>query len=98
MQAQQERLPGRSNCKGPARATVCSHSLRDMLAPHPQQVHNYEKGQRLSIRRNMYNPHRCDWHLFGFARGRNYNVITRNSEFWPGVILRAWRFDGDSSR
>ena len=32
MRGGQGRLPSRSNCKGPTRATVCSHSRKDVAA------------------------------------------------------------------
>jgi hypothetical protein len=35
----QGRLPSRSNCKGPTRAAVCSHSTKDVAAgilPEPE--------------------------------------------------------------
>ena len=66
MQGEREWLPSRSNCKGPARATVCSHSSRTGSSCIAT-LREYPFPQRAKIGRTLYDQASHPSHLLLIA-------------------------------
>lgn len=62
MQGEREWLPSRSNCKGPARATVCSHSSRTGSSCIAT-LREYPFPPPVKIGRSLYGQLPDPWHL-----------------------------------
>src|SRR5690242_3298919 len=93
MQGEREWLPSRSNCKGPARATVCSHSSRTGSSCIAT-LREYRVPQAFKIGRSLYDQASHSSHLLpigvasAFEKDRQGFATLRTGE-WNGNSERS---------